>query len=58
MEGASPGRVRLDMDEHGRKVGDLVWTRVQGYPWWPGQVIVLIVLAIRHVRTVDPELLG
>ena len=20
------------------KVGDLVWTRVQGFPWWPGQV--------------------
>ncbi len=20
------------------KVGDLVWVRVQGHPWWPGQV--------------------
>lgn len=39
FEGASPGRDHLDMDEHGWKVGDLVWTRVQGYPWWPGQVI-------------------
>ncbi len=21
------------------KVGDLVWVRVQGHPWWPGQVL-------------------
>jgi hypothetical protein len=23
------------------QVGDLLWARVQGYPWWPGQVLLI-----------------
>lgn len=26
------------------KVGDLVWVRVQGHPWWPGQVLPLLLV--------------
>lgn len=23
------------------KMGDLVWAKVKGYPWWPGMVKIL-----------------
>lgn len=48
------GPSRLDMEKREWKIGDLVWTRVQGYPWWPGQVTCpnwLIAMADRRVRS-------
>lgn len=29
------------------KIGEIVWAKVRGFPWWPGKVKIIIELYIR-----------